>query len=58
MEIFLEHHNRTLIAEIYGKVHRYIVQACRGIEEYFIKKKKKQRDDFNFMQHLILLNKI
>jgi hypothetical protein len=57
MEFFLKHHNRTLLAEIYRKVHRYIVQACRDIEEYFIKKKK-QRDDFNFMQHLILLNKI
>jgi hypothetical protein len=39
MEIFLKHHNRTLLPEIYRKVHRYIVQACRDIEEYFIKKK-------------------
>jgi len=43
MEFFLKHHNRTLLAEIYRKVHRYIVQACRDIEEYFIKKKKTER---------------
>jgi hypothetical protein len=42
MEIFLKHHNRTLLPEIYRKVHRYIVQACRDIEEYFIKKKNRE----------------